>query len=229
MYEIDEAWVLRRDREGWFDAAVEAAVMAHVRRHGYPAPAVRGAASRTDLVMERLEGPTMLQAFAAGELDSAEAGALLARLLRELHAVPGRSPDAPGLRVLHLDLHPENVILTADGPRVIDWGTSEDGDPGLDWGMSSVILAQAAVSAEPYAPALRWKSSALPAGSLWLVAPTRRSRMSIEPRAPLGRCRTVADFARAAQRRGVGRSQGRRRVRAARSQEPSGVRRRVSS
>lgn len=161
VYEIDEAWVLRRDREGWSDAAAEAAVMAHVRRHGYPAPAVRPAASRTDLVMERLEGPTMLQAFAAGELDAAAAGALLARLLRELHAVPGRSPRAPGLRVLHLDLHPDNVILTADGPSVIDWGTAEDGDPGLDWGMSAVILAQAAVSAEPYAPAARAMLTAL--------------------------------------------------------------------
>ncbi|MFJ8105646.1 phosphotransferase family protein [Streptomyces sp. NPDC096132] len=87
----------------------------------------------------------------AGTLGPQEAGAVLARLLRELHAVPGRLPDAPGLRVLHLDLHPDNVILTADGPRVIDWGTAEDGEPGLDWGMSSVILAQVAVSADPVA------------------------------------------------------------------------------
>ncbi|WP_460065030.1 phosphotransferase [Streptomyces sp. YKOK-I1] len=153
VYEIDGAWVLRRAREDWCDAAAEAAVMEHVRRHGYPAPAVRTTASRTDLVLERLEGPTMLQAFAAGTLDCATGGAVLARLLRELHAVPGGSPSGPGLRVLHLDLHPENVILTAGGPRVIDWGTAEDGDPGLDWGMSAVILAQAAVSAEPYAAA----------------------------------------------------------------------------
>lgn len=161
VYEIDGAWVLRRDREGWCDAAAEAAVMEHVRRHGYPAPAVRTVASRTDLVMERLEGPTMLQAIAAGTLDFATAGTLLARLLRELHAVPGRSPSGPGLRVLHLDLHPENVILTADGPRVIDWGTAEDGDPGLDWGMSAVILAQAAVSGERYAEAARETLTAL--------------------------------------------------------------------
>ncbi|MEU8572130.1 phosphotransferase [Streptomyces asoensis] len=159
VYEIDEAWVLRRDREGWEDSAALAAVMAHVRAHGYPAPAVRPTAARTDLVMERLDGPTMLQAFAAGTLDPGEAGAVLARLLRELHALPGRfSADA---RVLHLDLHPDNVILTPDGPRVIDWANAEEGDPGLDWGMSAVILAQVAVSGLPLADPARAMLGAL--------------------------------------------------------------------
>ncbi len=91
----------------------------------------------------------MVEAFAAGTLDPVEAGALLARLLRELHAVPGlTSADA---HVLHLDLHPENVILSVDGPRVIDWANAAEGDPALDWGTSAVILAQVAVSAEPVA------------------------------------------------------------------------------
>ncbi|WP_416965554.1 phosphotransferase [Streptomyces sp. Agncl-13] len=154
VYEIDEAWVLRRNREDWGDAAAEGAVMEHVRAHGYPVPRVRtgdaGASgdsrasrtSRTDLVMERLTGPTMLEAFVAGTIDAVEAGAVLASLLRQLHAIPGRWP---GTRVLHLDLHPENVLITPDGPRVIDWGTAEDGDPGLDWGLSAIILAQVAV------------------------------------------------------------------------------------
>lgn len=159
VYEIDEAWVLRRDREGWGDAVAEAAVMAHVRAHGYPAPAVRPPVSRADLVMERLHGPTMLQAFTAGALDAGEAGRMLARLLRALHAVPGRVSE--GTRVLHLDLHPDNVVLVPDGPRVIDWTNAEEGDPGLDWGTSAVILAQAAVSAEPVAEPARAMLTAL--------------------------------------------------------------------
>ncbi|MEV6505667.1 phosphotransferase [Streptomyces sp. NPDC051642] len=145
VYEIDEAWVLRRNREDWGDAAAEGAVMEHVRAYGYPVPRVRmgdAGTSRTDLVMERLTGPTMVEAFVAGAIDAVEAGTVLASLLRQLHAVPGRRP---GTRVLHLDLHPENVLLTPDGPRVIDWGTAEDGDPGLDWGLSAMILAQVAV------------------------------------------------------------------------------------
>ncbi|BBC36824.1 hypothetical protein SGFS_081180 [Streptomyces graminofaciens] len=138
-------WVLRRYRGGWGDAVAEAEVMEYVRGHGYPVPRVREA-TRTDLVLERLSGPTMLEAFGAGLLGPAEAGALLARLLRELHALPPRRTATPGVRVLHLDLHPENVLLTPDGPRVIDWANAEEGPPGLDWGMSAVILAQVAVA-----------------------------------------------------------------------------------
>jgi aminoglycoside phosphotransferase (APT) family kinase protein len=155
VYEIDEAWVLRRNREDWGDAAAEGAVMEHVRAHGYPVPRVRlgdSRTSRTDLVMERLIGPTMLEALVAGSIDTREAGTVLAALLRQLHAIPGRRP---GTRVLHLDLHPENVLLTADGPRVIDWGTAEDGDPGLDWGLSAIILAQVAVDEQPFADPAR--------------------------------------------------------------------------
>ncbi|MFE8959467.1 phosphotransferase [Streptomyces iakyrus] len=148
VYALDEAWVLRRDRDGWGDAAAEAAVMAHVYAHGYPAPRVRPTGSRTDLVMERLTGPTMLQACLAGTLDVAEAGAVLARLLRDLHAVPALRATDPAVRILHLDLHPENVIITPDGPRVIDWSDAEEGDPGLDWAATAVVLAQTAVAGD---------------------------------------------------------------------------------
>jgi len=154
VYEVDEAWVLRRDRAGWGDSTAEAAVMEHVRAHGFPAPAVR-LATRTDLVMERVSGPTMLEAFVAGRLDPQEAGATLARLLRALHAVPARLSAEPAVRVLHLDLHPDNVMLTAEGPKVIDWANAEEGPPGLDWGMSAVILAQVAVAGELHAQVAR--------------------------------------------------------------------------
>ncbi|MEV0636005.1 phosphotransferase [Streptomyces sp. NPDC050619] len=154
VYEIDEAWVLRRDREGWGDAVAEGEVMEHVRGYGYPVPRVRlSGSTRTDLVLERLYGPTMLGACRAGALDPGEAGATLARLLRELHVLPGRRCAAA--RVLHLDLHPDNVILTAQGPRVIDWTNTEEGEPGLDWGMSAVILAQVAVTDESLATPAR--------------------------------------------------------------------------
>ncbi|WP_225830781.1 phosphotransferase [Streptomyces sp. NK08204] len=161
VYEIDDAWVLRRDRDGWGDASAEAEVMTYVRQHGYPVPRVRPSGSRTDLVLERLSGPTMLDALTQGHLAVQEAGALLARLLRQLHAVPGRNTGDPGARVLHLDLHPDNVMMTPDGPRVIDWSNAEDGHPGLDWGMSAVILAQVAVGGEPLAAPARALLTAL--------------------------------------------------------------------
>ncbi|GHI08103.1 hypothetical protein Scel_64240 [Streptomyces cellostaticus] len=134
VYEIDGAWVLRRDREGWGDAAAEGAVMEHVRRHGYPVPRIRPSGSRTDLVMQRLEGPTMLGALAEGRIGAAEAGTLLAGLLRQLHAVPGRDAAAPGARVLHLDLHPDNDGGPPGSNEVESWGSSPPTGPGSSTG-----------------------------------------------------------------------------------------------
>jgi aminoglycoside phosphotransferase (APT) family kinase protein len=173
VYEIDEAWVLRRARDTYSDALAEAAVMERVRGHGYPVPRVRVEdCSSTELVMERLHGPTMLGAFAAGRIDAAEAGVVLARLLRRLHALPGR--------VVHLDLHPDNVMLTPAGPHVIDWANAEEGDPGLDWGMSAVILAQVAVGEEAFAEPARAMLAALLADASSLtdggLAEARRRR-----------------------------------------------------
>lgn len=173
VYEIDEAWVLRRARDGHGDALAEAAVMERVRGHGYPVPRVRAAdSSRTELVMERLHGPTVLAAFGAGRIGAREAGEVVAGLLRRLHALPGR--------VVHLDLHPDNVMLAPDGPYVIDWANAEEGDPGLDRGMSAVILAQVAVGDTPLAAPARAMLSGLLADASRLteegLAAARRRR-----------------------------------------------------
>jgi len=124
--------------------AREAAAMAHVAAHGFPAPAVF-AADGTDLVMERLHGPVLLDAVAAGERDAADAGRVLADLHARLHDVPSRTRD-PHERVLHLDLHPANIVVTGRGPVLIDWTNAADGPPGLDVALTAVILAQAAVA-----------------------------------------------------------------------------------
>jgi Ser/Thr protein kinase RdoA (MazF antagonist) len=100
-------------------------------------------------------------------MDVAEAGAVLADLLIRLHAVPpreagtgtatagtGTGPAAAGTAILHLDLHPLNVISTPDGPVVIDWTNTQQGPPALDWAMSALILAQVALDgSEPARPA----------------------------------------------------------------------------
>ncbi|WP_030238758.1 MULTISPECIES: phosphotransferase [unclassified Streptomyces] len=179
VYEIDEAWVLRHEREGGGDAAAEGAVMRHVHAHGYPVPRVRPSDSRTglvldprsDLVMERLSGPTMLQACLAGTLDVTEAGSILARLLRRLHALPALHSTDPAVCVLHLDLHPENVIMTPGGPRVIDWSDTREGDPALDRAASAVILAQAAVAGDGLSVPARAMLTALLAEASPLTRP----------------------------------------------------------
>ncbi|MGQ4516633.1 phosphotransferase [Streptomyces sp. DW26H14] len=140
------SWVLRRYRDG-LDASGEAVVMAYLHSRGYPVPELRppgpgGDLRPTDLVMRRLTGPTLAESLVVGRTTPAEAGAMLAELLRRLHEIPSRGGVGS---ILHLDLHPENVILTADGPVVIDWSNCEEGDPGLDRAVSALILAQVVV------------------------------------------------------------------------------------
>lgn len=146
MFALDDRRVLRRYRHGG-DTAAEAAVMAHVAAAGYPVPRVY-AADGPDLVLERLDGGTMLTALVAGRLALDAAADLLVDLLARLHAGPGR--------IVHLDLHPDNVMLTDRGPVVIDWRNAAEGPPGRDVAMTALIMAQAALGDDPaVAPAAR--------------------------------------------------------------------------
>ncbi|MFI1467891.1 phosphotransferase family protein [Streptomyces wuyuanensis] len=47
--------------------------------------------------------------------------------------------------MLHLDLHPGNVILTQRGPVVIDWCNAGAGDPAADVAMTMVTVGSADV------------------------------------------------------------------------------------
>jgi Ser/Thr protein kinase RdoA (MazF antagonist) len=123
--------VLRRYRSGR-DTEREVAAMEHARRHGYPVPAAR-ALNATDIVMTRVDGPTMLSDMMRRPWRMGSHAATLARLHARLHAI--RAPDglpAPlgeGSSLLHLDLHPDNVVLSERGPVVIDWPNAARG-PG---------------------------------------------------------------------------------------------------
>lgn len=144
VFAIDDARVLRRYRDGW-SAQGEVEVMAYLAAHGYPVPEVYPSEQYPDdLLMERLSGPTMVAALASGELAPTDGGRTLGNLLAQLHAIP--APSGSSDRILHLDLHPDNVILSPAGPKVIDWRNHRKGPPGLDWAMSGLILAQVAVN-----------------------------------------------------------------------------------
>ncbi|WP_405854045.1 phosphotransferase [Streptomyces sp. NBC_00090] len=180
VYALEEAGdrVLRRYRDG-DDTAWEAGVMARLTDRGYPVPAVLHAEG-PDLVMERLTGPSLLDALLAGTYEPEPTGELIAELLTRLHALPGEGPDT---RLLHLDLHPGNVVLTPGGPVVIDWQTAWEGPPGLDCAMSALILAEVAVSPAPYAPGAR-------AGLAALLAAVRTPLL---PHLTAARARRAAD------------------------------------
>ena len=157
VFAVDDKLVLRRYREGR-DATAEAAMVRHVVAHGYPAPAVY-AAGGSDIVMERLHGPTLLQSLAAGETTIHDGAALLADLHSRLHTLPTPEGwDGPtsqswpesvaGTVVVHLDLHPANVILTEDhGAAVVDWCNTRIGTAELDVAITALIIAEVAVDA----------------------------------------------------------------------------------
>jgi tRNA A-37 threonylcarbamoyl transferase component Bud32 len=143
VFAIDAHRVLRRYRNGG-DVTTEAEVMVHVAAFGFPVPTVYEACG-ADLVLERLHGSTMLSALAADDLGLEDAAEVLADLHHRLHDLPRRVGTDPAARVLHLDLHPGNVVLSSRGPVVIDWRNAAEGAPDLDVALSAVILAQVAV------------------------------------------------------------------------------------
>ncbi|MGY4645012.1 phosphotransferase [Cellulomonas sp. URHB0016] len=157
VFALDDATVLRRYRSGR-DAAPEAELLRHVVAHGFPAPAVLGV-DGADLLLERLHGPTLLQALAAEEVSLADGAAILADLHGHLHTIPAPEgwaervhvpwPRVPaGPTVVHLDLHPGNVILSdTRGPTVVDWSNARTGTAELDVALTALILAEVVVDA----------------------------------------------------------------------------------
>jgi aminoglycoside phosphotransferase (APT) family kinase protein len=146
VYAVDDERVLRRVRAG-IDIDHEAAALCYVVAQGYPAPRLYELRGQ-DMLMQRLYGPTMLTAVVTGQMQICSAGAVLADLLRALHRLPPRPGADSQTRLLHLDLHPDNVILTPSGPVVIDWTNARDGTPTLDVALSALIIAQVAADAE---------------------------------------------------------------------------------
>jgi aminoglycoside phosphotransferase (APT) family kinase protein len=146
IFEYGTGLVLRRSREG-HSMTNEARTMEYARAHGYPVPAIAEISDDgTDLVMERIDGPSMFAALARRPWTIHRQGTVLGDLHQRLHeiAAPEWLPDAPcgsGDRLIHLDLHPLNVILTAEGPVVIDWPNSARGDGNTDLALTWVLLA----------------------------------------------------------------------------------------
>lgn len=58
-------------------------------------------------------------------------------------ARPFRQPDPVSHRVLHLDLHPLNIIMTPSGPSLIDWCNARAGDPAFDVATTFVLMTAA--------------------------------------------------------------------------------------
>lgn len=158
VYALGAHRVLRRYRLP-IDAAAEAALMRHLAAAGYPVPEVHDADGR-DLVLERLDGPDMLADLGRRPWLIPRHARALADLHNRLHQITapagwsaaGGQDGAlfgPGSAVLHMDLHPGNVMLTRRGPVVIDWVGARAGPPGGDVALAYLIMTTADVDLIP--------------------------------------------------------------------------------
>jgi Ser/Thr protein kinase RdoA (MazF antagonist) len=119
--------------------------MRHARSQGYPVPEVIAVSGR-DLVLGRITGPTMQEVLFEGTASLSDNAAQLAELHHRLHRIAG--PDwlplrGDGDRLLHLDLHPKNVILGPSGPVVIDWSNAARGPAALDPALAIAVFVTA--------------------------------------------------------------------------------------
>jgi aminoglycoside phosphotransferase (APT) family kinase protein len=145
IFELGPHHVLRRTRAGR-SLETEARAMAYAYEHGFPLPRVHDVrAAGTELVMERIRGPIMADAILRRLWTLPRAARTLADLHDQLHAISGPSwlPQSRdgGARLVHLDLHPLNIILEPErGPVVIDWANASRGDGLTDVAVTYVLL-----------------------------------------------------------------------------------------
>jgi aminoglycoside phosphotransferase (APT) family kinase protein len=128
-------------REGEALAAAAAA--------GIPVPPVLaagtpGSAGRRPVIILRwCEGSTMLDELIRRPGDAGSLGELLGRTQAAIHRapVPREWRARPGERLLHLDLHPLNVLVDGhDVSAVLDWVNAQAGDPRADVARTYAIL-----------------------------------------------------------------------------------------
>jgi aminoglycoside phosphotransferase (APT) family kinase protein len=143
IFEFGPGLVLRRAKDG---RAIdgEARTIAYAREHGYPAPEIHEVRSGgTEIVMERIDGPMMMDAMLKKPWKMGYYARMLADLHDRLHVIPGPDwlPEAgDGDRLVHLDLHPLNVMLAPSGPMVIDWTNASRGLALTDVALTIILV-----------------------------------------------------------------------------------------
>lgn len=146
IFEYGTAQVLRRSRDAR-TMEREARTMQFVYDHGYPSPRVdEVSADGTELVMERISGVNMLESLTAAPWKAKTFGRVLGDLHGELHELTcpdwlEAAPCGTGTKLLHLDLHPLNVMMSSRGPIVIDWSNAARGDPNVDVALTWTLMS----------------------------------------------------------------------------------------
>jgi aminoglycoside phosphotransferase (APT) family kinase protein len=144
IFDLGDGRVLRRRRTGPIPDA-EVAAMRWAMSGGYPVPTVHAVAG-SDMVLDRIEGDDMLARLASRPWQAAKLGRLLAGLHLRLRDVPiadGLPSIEPVEVLVHNDLHPGNVLMTAEGPVVIDWEGAMLGPADFDVATAWMLMVVA--------------------------------------------------------------------------------------
>jgi len=150
VFDRGDGTVLRRYRERDVPPH-EVRAMRYARSHGYPVPEVIAVSGR-DLVLDRITGPTMQEVLLSEAGSLSDNAAQLAELHHRLHRIAGPEwlpSRGDGDRLLHLDLHPKNVILDSSGPVVIDWANAARGPAALDPALAIAVFVTAKANVGP--------------------------------------------------------------------------------
>ncbi len=153
MFIRSDGLLVKHTRTGR-DLRREAEMMTYLSGHGIAVPRVFDATA-DELVMQYVPGPRMSEEIGRKPWLAAQLGRELAELHHRLDAIPAPDFLSGDGDLLHLDLHPGNVVLGPEGPVVLDWASAIKGDRRLDVALSWVSLAVARLA--PVRKLTRWR------------------------------------------------------------------------
>ena len=182
IFEFGDGLVLRKTRDGR-SIKHEARIMRYAADHGYPVPEIHDVrANGSEIIMQRIDGPLMMEPMAKRPWTIPRYASLLADLHDQLHEIPApdwlRQSSDGGDRLVHLDLHPLNVLLSAGSPVVIDWSNAARGEALSDVALTYVLLTCAQM------PGPRvLQIAAQPAAWAWLGCSPSATKAAASPNA----------------------------------------------
>lgn len=145
--------LVKRTRTGR-DLRREAEMMTYLSGHGIAVPRVHDVTA-DELVMQYVPGPRMSEEIGRKPWLAAQLGRELAELHHQLDRIAAPDFLSGDGDLLHLDLHPGNVVLGPEGPVVLDWASAIKGDRRVDVALSWVSLAVARL--KPVRKLTRWR------------------------------------------------------------------------
>tara|TARA_Y100001970_G_scaffold140622_1_gene173139 strand:- start:1027 stop:2154 length:1128 start_codon:yes stop_codon:yes gene_type:complete len=128
------------------DLSREAEALEVLGLAGFPAPELSKKITPSSIVIERVDGPTMLEDLTSRPWTLNRHAKNLARLHKALGNIVAPSSwegVSKGESVVHLDLHPGNIKISNGTPVVLNWGRSARGSSSFDAAVTYVILRTA--------------------------------------------------------------------------------------